>query len=127
MVCQTAVALLKEVVHAVRVFCLLQSIHRACHQSRVLPGCLQGRPVLKLSQATALSLFKLDHFELVRCSEANVKCLVAWSSTSLVIAFRGTANLTNAFADIKVRRTIHLHIRNHISLCAMFSCASQIQ
>ena len=64
---------------------------------------MQGRPVQKLSRETALKLFSLNHFELVRCSEANVKCLVAWSNTYLVIAFRGTANLTNAFADIKVR------------------------
>ena len=51
---------------------------------------------------TALGLFKLDHFELVRCKEANVKCIVAWSSETLLVAFRGTANVTNAFADIRV-------------------------
>ena len=58
--------------------------------------------MLKLSQDTAMKLFKLDHFQLVRCPEANVKCLVAWSNENMVVAFRGTANLTNAFADIKV-------------------------
>lgn len=63
---------------------------------------LQGRALLKLSQDTALELFKLDHFQLVRCTEANVKCLVAWSNETLVVSFRGTANLTNAFADIRV-------------------------
>ena len=63
---------------------------------------MQGRPVLKLSQDTALNLFQLTHFQLVRCTEANVKCLVAWSNENLVVAFRGTANLTNAFADIRV-------------------------
>ena len=64
--------------------------------------CLQGRKKLKLSETTALSLFNLHHFELVRCTAANVKCLVAWSDESLVVAFRGTANLTNILADIRV-------------------------
>ncbi|KAA6420730.1 MAG: hypothetical protein FRX49_09307 [Trebouxia sp. A1-2] len=61
----------------------------------------EGRNVLKLMPETALGLFKLDHFELVRCKEANVKCIVAWSSETLLVAFRGTANVTNAFADIR--------------------------
>lgn len=58
---------------------------------------LQGRPVLKLSQNTALKLFKLDHFQLVRCTEANVKCLVAWSNETLVVSFRGTAKSHQCF------------------------------
>ncbi|DBA98706.1 TPA: hypothetical protein ACH3X1_014479 [Trebouxia sp. C0004] len=61
----------------------------------------EGRPVSKLSQETALKLFSLDHFQLIRCTQANVKCLVAWSHHTLVVAFRGTANLTNACADVK--------------------------
>ena len=63
---------------------------------------MQGRRVLKLSQTTALGLFDLQHFELVRCTAANVKCLVAWSDESLVVAFRGTANFSNIVADIRV-------------------------
>ncbi|KAA6418889.1 MAG: hypothetical protein FRX49_11115, partial [Trebouxia sp. A1-2] len=57
----------------------------------------EGRPVLKLSQNTALKLFKLDHFQLVRCTEANVKCLVAWSNETLVVSFRGTAKSHQCF------------------------------
>ena len=58
--------------------------------------------MLKLSTKTALGLFDLDHFELVRCKAANVKCIVAWSNETLLVAFRGTANLTNMFADVRV-------------------------
>jgi len=63
---------------------------------------VQGRKVLKLSEETALSLFSLQHLQLVRSGEANVKCLVAWSNETLLVAFRGTANLTNMLADVKV-------------------------
>ena len=56
---------------------------------------LQGRPVLKLSQRIALSLFILDHPQLVTCEAANVKCLAAWSDQNSVVAFRGTANFIN--------------------------------
>ena len=62
----------------------------------------QGRKVLKLSPETALGLFNLDHFELVRSKAANVKCIVAWSNHTLLVSFRGTANLANALVDVKV-------------------------
>ncbi len=69
--------------------------------------------MLKLSTKTALGLFNLDHFELVRCKEANVKCIVAWSSETLLVAFRGTANLTNMFADVRVGCTVYSPRRHH--------------
>jgi len=68
--------------------------------------------VLKLSPTTALGLFNLDHFELVRCKTANVKCIVAWSSESLLVAFRGTANLTNMLADVRVGCAVCLQSRH---------------
>ena len=75
----------------------------SCH----LIGCswlvgTQGRKVERLSKELAMEMFGLDNLQLVRCEEANVKCLVAWGSGSLLLAFRGTANFTNALADIKV-------------------------
>ena len=58
--------------------------------------------LLKLSQTTALSLFNLEHLQLVQCTAANVKCVVAWGDQTLLVAFRGTANLTNMLADVRV-------------------------
>ena len=49
-----------------------------------------------------MQLVGVDDMKLMRCEAANVKCLVAWGQGRLLLAFRGTANLTNALADIKV-------------------------
>lgn len=62
----------------------------------------QGRKVEKLSKETGMQLMGMDHMKLMHCQAANVKCLVAWGHNSLLLAFRGTANFTNAIADIKV-------------------------
>lgn len=53
-----------------------------------------------------MQLVGVDHMKLMRCEAANVKCLVAWGHGSLLLAFRGTANFTNALADVKVMPTL---------------------
>ena len=62
----------------------------------------QGRKAEKLSKETGMQLVGVDHMKLMHCQAANVKCLVAWGHNTLLLAFRGTANFTNAIADIKV-------------------------
>lgn len=38
----------------------------------------------------------------------GVQVLLAWSRTKVLVSFRGTASLVNAFADIQVRFPLHL-------------------
>ena len=63
---------------------------------------MQGRSKLQLSQKTAMQLYDLKHLRLVRESRLDTKCLLAWNSDTLVLAFRGTASKVNAMADMKV-------------------------
>lgn len=62
---------------------------------------MQGRANSRLSQEMAMSLYGLQHLQLLRDTLTGTKCLVAWGSNHLVITFRGTANMKNAAHDTK--------------------------
>lgn len=49
-----------------------------------------------------MQLYGLQHLHVLRDAATATKALVAWGPTDLVIAFRGTANIQNAFHDTKV-------------------------
>ncbi|KAK9814286.1 hypothetical protein WJX72_003434 [[Myrmecia] bisecta] len=49
----------------------------------------------------AMSLYQLQHFELIWEKKLDTKCLVAWNNNVVVLSFRGTASMANACADIK--------------------------
>ena len=63
---------------------------------------MQGRADLRLSEDTAMQLYGCQHLHLLRDAVTGTKCLLAWGPASLVIVFRGTANLKNAAHDAKV-------------------------
>ena len=65
---------------------------------------VQGRANSRLSQEVAMSLYGLQHLQLLRDPVTGTKCLVAWGPTYLVITFRGTANMKNAAHDTKFGR-----------------------
>lgn len=50
----------------------------------------------------ALNLYKLDHFELLWAPAEDTKCIMAWNRDTIVLAFRGTASLSNVLADLQV-------------------------
>ena len=52
-----------------------------------------------------MSLYDLKHSELFWELELDTRCLVAWSSTKIVVSFRGTASMRNAVADMQVSQT----------------------
>lgn len=56
----------------------------------------------KLSLETALGLYGLEHSELFWEKALDTKLLLAWNRDTIVIAFRGTASLANALADLQV-------------------------
>ena len=57
----------------------------------------------KLSLDTAMSLYGLEHSELFWEKALDTKLLLAWNAHTIVVAFRGTASLANALADLQAR------------------------
>ena len=49
-----------------------------------------------------MSLYSLDRFKLFWDPTLETKALLAWNGETAVLAFRGTASLTNACSDLKV-------------------------
>lgn len=66
-----------------------------CLMSKVRGSCM--------SVDTAMALYGLNHCELVWEKATDTKMLLAWSSHTLIIAFRGTASMKNVMADLRVR------------------------
>ena len=50
----------------------------------------------------AMSLYGLHSFRLFWDQGLDIRALLSWSHDSAVLAFRGTASLTNACSDLKV-------------------------
>ena len=75
----------------------------ACSESVMyMCFCKQGRAEEKLSRNTALDLYSLNELHMLRDPVTQTKCVVAWGTDTLVVAFRGTANCQNATHDMKV-------------------------
>ena len=53
---------------------------------------------------TALSLYSLTDSDLVWELQRDTRCLLGWNNSTIVVAFRGTASMTNALSDIQVRQ-----------------------
>lgn len=50
----------------------------------------------------ALSLYDLAHSELLWELQLDTRCLMGWNDSTIVLAFRGTASITNAWSDLQV-------------------------
>ena len=55
-----------------------------------------------LDLQTAMSMYGLTDNELFSELKRDTRCLVGWSNKTIVLAFRGTASMTNALSDIQV-------------------------
>ncbi len=51
---------------------------------------------------TALSLYKLTRSQSFWETKQDTRCLVGWGNNTVVVAFRGTASMKNALADLQV-------------------------
>lgn len=60
---------------------------------------------------TAMHLYDLQHYELLWEPAEDTKCLFSWSRTKIVVAFRGTASLSNVLADLQVHAP---HATHHL-------------
>lgn len=56
-----------------------------------------------LSLEMAMSLYDLKHSELIWEKARDTKLLLAWNDNRILIAFRGTASMSNALSDVQVR------------------------
>ena len=50
----------------------------------------------------AMSMYSLSSFKLFWDPSLETKALLAWNADTAVLAFRGTASLTNAWSDLQV-------------------------
>lgn len=71
---------------------------RPCSMLNAQPAGLQ---VTGLSLETAMELYKLQHSELFWEKALDTKLLLAWSQDTIMLAFRGTASMANALADLQ--------------------------
>ena len=55
-----------------------------------------------LALRTALGLYHLTDSELFWELQLDTRCLVGWSQSTIVVAFRGTASMKNALSDLQV-------------------------
>lgn len=55
-----------------------------------------------MSVDVAMQKYGLQHLELFWEKALDTKLLMAWSDKVIVMAFRGTASLANALADVQV-------------------------
>ena len=56
-----------------------------------------------LSLDKAMNMFGLERSELFWEKARDTKLLMAWSNERIVLAFRGTASLSNVLSDVQVR------------------------
>ena len=65
--------------------------------------------------ATALGLYALKDSELFWELQLDTRCLIGWSSSKIVVSFRGTASMKNAVADMQVSSSKLLHLQRQLS------------
>ncbi|KAL0050037.1 hypothetical protein WJX82_003243 [Trebouxia sp. C0006] len=64
-----------------------------------------------LNVDTALSLYKLTRSQSFWETKQDTRCLVGWGNSTVVVAFRGTASMKNALADLQAWRIAHPPMR----------------
>ena len=65
-----------------------------------------------LSLPTALGLYGLTHSELLWELQLDTRCLLGWNDCKIVLAFRGTASISNAWSDLQVMMlSAQLHLQ----------------
>ena len=76
-----------------------------------------------LTLRTALGLYGLTHSELLWELQLDTRCLLGWNDSKIVLAFRGTASISNAWSDLQVMMlSAQLHMHGCSSVCAPLQC-----
>ncbi|KAL0038251.1 hypothetical protein WJX79_010181 [Trebouxia sp. C0005] len=66
-----------------------------------------------LDLAFAMNMYDLTGSELFCEVKRDTRCLMGWSDSTVVLAFRGTASMTNALSDLQAWRVAHPPARGH--------------
>ena len=72
-------------------------------------SCTEQKDRSELSLETAMRVYNLKESELLWEKATDTKLLMAWNEHIMILAFRGTATVSNALADLQV----------HCSFCSM--------
>ena len=94
-----------------------------CH-----PGmsCYVQRDPSELSLETAMRVYNLKESEVLWEKSLDTKLVMAWNEHMMVLAFRGTASVSNALADLQVSPGSNSMPAPHMSpllpLCAERAC-----
>jgi hypothetical protein len=67
------------------------------------------------SLEAGMALYALEQFELLWERSLDTKAIMAWSSDTVVLAFRGTASLANVIADLQARHAWHHWSQRHVA------------
>ncbi|DBB06586.1 TPA: hypothetical protein ACH3X1_012115 [Trebouxia sp. C0004] len=92
--------------------CLVYDYKRASpqHKRKHVNTCEQAQPSsfkpgepekTSLTLHTAMGLYKLTDSELFWELQLDTRCLMGWNASTIVLAFRGTASMANALADLQ--------------------------
>ncbi|KAL4431080.1 hypothetical protein ABPG75_006336 [Micractinium tetrahymenae] len=92
-----AVAINREPMFCVETALKLAFWSFVCYDHMEVPGSIYALEA-------AMQMYRLQHSELLWERANDVKCIVAWSDDTVVVAFRGTASLANVKADLQVWR-----------------------
>lgn len=71
-----------------------------------------------LSLDTALGLYKMTQSQSFWETKQDTRCLVGWGNNTVVVAFRGTASMKNALADLQVTFRPPLYSLLPVCVCA---------
>jgi len=75
-----------------------------------------------LDLRTAMGLYRLTDSELFWELQLDTRCLMGWSENVIVVAFRGTASMTNAWSDLQVRACLVLFDSCSRSIASCCAC-----
>lgn len=77
-----------------------QGPQQTSQQEKLEGTSFTARTTLTLD--TALSLYNMTDSQSFWEVEQDTRCLIGWGSSTVVVAFRGTASMKNALADLQV-------------------------
>ncbi|KAL0026556.1 hypothetical protein WJX77_006522 [Trebouxia sp. C0004] len=109
--------------------CLVYDYKRASpqHKRKHVNTCEQAQPSsfkpgepekTSLTLHTAMGLYKLTDSELFWELQLDTRCLMGWNASTIVLAFRGTASMANALADLQAWRVAHPPLRGRTWCCS---------
>ncbi|KAK9807443.1 hypothetical protein WJX73_007832 [Symbiochloris irregularis] len=93
-------------------FCFQTAMHMWYWSALVYDYKQADKSVLSLEEA--MSFYGLTSSELFWEKASDTKMLMAWNRNTVVVAFRGTASINNAWSDLQAYPTLHLPKRGNL-------------